>query len=107
MPLTGLPTPQDQLEYYYAVREIIWRYKLDEAEGAVIARLHSLLEEMRREVAGRILRYRPEQYTRQRLEELLRDIEVYADAVKAATTTVIATESARRARRPWRSMQIF
>ena len=93
MALPGLPTPQDQLEYYYTVREIIWRYKLDEVEGAVVARLHSLLEEMRREVSGRILRYRPEQYTRQRLEELLRDIETYSDAVKAATVKVIAAES--------------
>lgn len=93
MTLPGLPTPQDQLDYYYLVRNIIWRYRLDDAEEAVIKRLATLLEEMRREVSGAILRYRPEQYTRQRLAQLLQEIELYSAATKAAAGSVIAEAS--------------
>lgn len=93
MAMDGFSGPQEQLDYYYLVRNIIWRYRLDEAEDAVIQRIAALLEEMRAELSGRILFYRPEQYSAQRIALLLEEVELYLAATRIAVTKTIAEAS--------------
>lgn len=82
--------PQEALDFYYLVRNIEWRYRLDQAEAEVIAQIRRLLDDMRQELTGRVTRYAEGTYTRARLEALLAEIEVYSAAVQRQTAITVA-----------------
>ena len=92
MSLPGF-TPQQELDLYYLVRNIQWRYRLDQAEAEVIARITRILGEIREELTGRISLYAQKTYTRARLEALLAEVEVLRVAAQAQTANVIAETS--------------
>ena len=92
MSLPGF-TPQQGLDLYYLIRNIQWRYRLDQAEAEAIARIARLLGEMREELAGRISLYAQKTYTRARLETLLAEVEVLLTAAQAQTANVVAETS--------------
>lgn len=86
-------TTQEKLDLYYLARNVIWRYELDQFEEEVIKRIDAILSKLNRELSTRLNDYAAKSYSKQRIEDLLAEIEVLSAATHMSMSNTIAEAS--------------